>query len=242
MISVFLSQFLLFGSLFLIPILSALLPVVMLISNAKNKAKNKRNATTIYAVYSLLIIIILFVLGNMYTSTMINPSIKTGLNICFALGVLQLIVALYVPFSKKLRGSMKFALPLSLINLGLTFTVFLVIETSQSNSMALILVVVGAVPFTAIVFLLMMLGAFLDKKSREKGLIQRSVIVKENFSVDYSYKYEIYRTENGLYDIWLMWRDNEQNEYYDMPSGRHLTDTIEAAENIGEHFLNKHTT
>lgn len=61
--------------------------------------------------------------------------------------------------------------------------------------------------------------------------------IYEEFSKDKKYKFEIYQLSNNNYDVWILYFDEEIEDYFDLNDDRHIVDTLEKGKNIGRSLI-----
>lgn len=63
--------------------------------------------------------------------------------------------------------------------------------------------------------------------------IQERTLIYEEISDNGKYKFEIYEAENSKYDVWLLYFDEEREDYFNLNDDRHIIDSLERAKELG---------
>lgn len=78
-----------------------------------------------------------------------------------------------------------------------------------------------------------------------EGEIMRDNLIYDRYSDDRRYKYEVYKRENGLYEVCVQFKETDEYmgsdwyQYSDINDISHFTDTLERAIEIGDGELYK---
>ena len=63
------------------------------------------------------------------------------------------------------------------------------------------------------------------------------VMLHEQYSPSEEYKYEVYQTSQGLFDLWLFHYDAKWDGYYMIQDDRHLLESLEQAIAMGDQLM-----